>query len=378
MMLRHLTSIKIRKKMKAVSSIIDTGALVRNMRQIRKMAPNSKLLAVVKANAYGHGLYPVAAALKDDADAFAVSRIEEALSLRTQGITKPIVLLEGFFNADDVDLVSRYDLYTAVHDLYQVRAIEQAKIQKPVHCWVQVDIGMHRLGSGSIEEITEIKRRLEASENTIKPLGLISHLSVADTPSEREYNSIQQDNFFYFAEKLKFSGDLSLGNSAGICKWPRSHTTWVRPGIIMYGISPFDDKCGGDLGLEPVMTLKASLIAVHHLKKGDKVGYGAGYVASSDTILGVLSAGYGDGYPRTAPNGTPVYLNGRYVPTAGHVCMDMMFVDLGPDSRDQIGDSAVLWGKEVPVETVASRCGTIPYELVCHIMPRVNIEYVAN
>lgn len=364
--------------MKAVSSIIDTGALVRNLRHIHKMAPNSKLLAVVKANAYGHGLYPVAAALKDDADAFAVSRIEEALSLRTQGITKPIVLLEGFFNADDVELVSRYDLYTAVHDLYQVEAIEKAKIKKPVHCWVQVDIGMHRLGSCDMKEVAEIKRRLEQSPNTIKPLGLISHLSVADTPKEEAYNAVQQDNFFKFVNELNFTGDLSLGNSAGICKWKRSHTTWVRPGIIMYGISPFEDKSGSDLGLEPVMTLKASLIAIQRIKKGDKVGYGAGYVASSDTTLGVISAGYGDGYPRTAPNGTPVYLNGRYVPTAGHVCMDMMFVDLGPNSQDKIGDTAVLWGKEVPVETIASRCGTIPYELVCHIMPRVNIEYVAD
>ncbi len=364
--------------MKAISSIIDTGALVRNLRRIREMSPNSKLLAVVKANAYGHGLYPVAAALKDDADAFAVSRIEEALSLRTQGIIKPIVLLEGFFNPEDVELVSRYDLYTAVHDLRQVEAIEKAQIKKPVNCWVQVDIGMHRLGSCDLDEVAEIKRRLEASPNTVKPLGLISHLSVADTPSEQKYNEQQQDNFFNFVEKLGFEGDLSLGNSAGICKWTRSHTTWVRPGIIMYGISPFEDANGQDLGLEPVMTLKASLIAIHKLKKGDKVGYGATYVAPRDTILGIISAGYGDGYPRTAPTGTPVYLNGRYVSTVGHVCMDMLFVDLGLDSHDQIGDSAVLWGKEVPVETVASRCGTIPYELVCHIMPRVNTEYTSN
>lgn len=364
--------------MKAVSSIIDTGALVRNLRRIREMTPHSKLLAVVKANAYGHGLYPVAAALNDDADAFAVSRIEEALSLRNQGISKPVVLLEGFFNSSDVELVSRYDLYTAVHDLTQARAIADAKLKKPVHCWVQVDIGMHRLGSCDLSEIAKIKQILEDSPNTYKPLGLISHLSVADTPSEQAYNEIQQDNFFRIAEELDFKGDLSLANSAGICKWERSHTTWVRPGIIMYGISPFDDKTGVDLGLEPVMTLKASLIAVHHIKKGDKVGYGAAYVAPHDTVLGVISAGYGDGYPRTAPNGTPVYINGRRVPTAGHVCMDMMFVDLGPDSQDKIGDSAVLWGKELPVEVVASCCGTIPYELVCRIMPRVNTEYESN
>ena len=359
--------------MQCVTASIDKQALIDNVKHIRSLVPNSKIIAVVKANAYGHGLFPVANALKDHADAFAVARISEAMELRRQGIEKPIVLLEGFYHDEDIAYISKYSLYTGVHDLEQVKSIENAKLKKPIHAWVQIDVGMHRLGSCNKDEIFEIKRRLEASPNVVKPVGLISHLSVADTPSEVEYNKQQIDFFNEIAKD--FTGDLCLANSAGIYYWPKSRTPWVRPGIIIYGISPFEDKVGEDLGLKPVMTLKSNILALHKLKKGDKVGYGAYYVADRDTTLGIVGCGYGDGYPRTAPNGTPVLINGRYVKTAGHVCMDMMFVDLGPDSKDKIGDEAILWGKGLPVEKIAELCGTIPYELVCHVMPRVDIEF---
>ena len=361
--------------MKTVTAVINSKALVHNLRHIRSLAPKSKLIAVVKANAYGHGLCQVADVLSGEADAFAVSRLGEALELRGHGVSKPIVLLEGVFNDSEVRILAEKDLYTAVHDRMQLEAIEKAQVAKPVHCWVQADIGMHRLGSSDLEEIGLIKERLEKSPNVVKPVGLISHLSVADTPSEAAYNEQQQDRFFEIAEKLGFSGELSLGNSAGIYECPRSHTDWVRPGIITYGISPFEDRTGADLGLVPAMTLESSLIAIHHLKKGDKVGYGAAWTAPRDTVLGVVACGYGDGYPRTAKLGTPVWVNGRRVPTAGNVCMDMLFVDLGPDSQDRLGDRVVLWWPELPVEEIARASGTIPYELVCRVMPRVNAEY---
>lgn len=357
--------------MKSVTVIINTQALKDNIARIKSFVPSSKLIAVVKANAYGHGLKTVAPCIEDSVDAYAVARLPEALELREMGITKPVVLLEGFFNDEDVKLIAEYGFYTAVHDMQQLEAIERAKLTKKLHCWLKIDIGMHRLGAAK-DEVAIMKQRLEASDNVVQPIGLISHLSVADTPSEQDYNQEQLD---YFTETAKqFSGDLCLGNSAGIVSWEQSHTTYVRPGIILYGISPFADKTGADLGLKPVMTLKSSLIATRKLKKGDKVGYGAAWVAPHDTTLGIIAAGYGDGYPRSMPNGTPVYLNGRYVPTAGHVCMDMLFVDLGPDSKDKIGDEAILWGEPLPVEKLATLCGTIPYELVCHIMPRVNLE----
>ncbi len=356
--------------MKAVTAEINLKALVHNVNVIRGMVPESKIVAVVKANAYGHGLYTVADTLKDQVDAFAVARIDEALSLRQRGIKKPIILLEGFFEQADVPLIAQYDLLTAVHDLEQVEAIEKAQVEKPIGCWMKIDVGMHRLGA-SPDEISEMKSRLESCPNVKQPLGLISHLSVADTPEFFDYNREQID---YFLEVAKdFKGDLCLANSAGILFWPKSHTKWVRPGVILYGISPFADRVGSDFQLEPVMTLRSSLIAIRKIKKGAKVGYGAAWTAPCDTTLGIVSTGYGDGYPRTAPNGTPVWVNGRIVPSVGHVCMDMMFVDLGPNAQDKIGDKVVLWGKEVPVEKVAALCGTIPYELVCHIMPRVEI-----
>ncbi|MGN1281842.1 MAG: alanine racemase, partial [Succinivibrio sp.] len=268
---------------------------------------------------------------------------------------------------------SKYDLYTAVHDEMQLEMIEKASVKKKINVWLQIDIGMHRLGSNDTDEIFTLKKRLENCKNVVQPIGLISHMSVADTPSEAEYNQKQIDFFYKIAGDIK--GDLCLANSAGIFDWPKSHTTWVRPGIILYGISPFEDRNGIDLGLKPVMTLKSRIIAIHHVKKGAKVGYGAYYVADKDTTIGVVSAGYGDGYPRSLPNGSPVLVNGRIVPTAGHVCMDMLFVDLGANSTDKIGDEVILWGDGLPVEKIAKCCGTIPYELTCHVMPRVNFEF---
>ncbi len=357
--------------MKSVTAVINLSALVGNINQIKSWVPQSKIVAVVKANAYGHGLITVAKALDPHVDAFAVARLPEAMELRAAGIDKQVVLLEGFLNDEDVAVISEQGFITAIHDMEQIDAIERSNISKPINGWLKIDIGMHRLGA-SRDEVAAMKARLEASTKVVQPIGLISHLSVADTPNMEDYN---QEQIAYFNEIAQgFSGEKCLANSAGIYSWPQSHTHYVRPGIIMYGISPYDDKTGPDLGLKPVMTLKSSIIALRKLKKGDRVGYGATWTAPRDTILGIVAAGYGDGYPRTMPNGSPVLINNRLVPTAGRVCMDMLFVDLGPDSTDKIGDEAILWGDGLPVERIASLCGTIPYELVCRIMPRVNTE----
>ena len=359
--------------MQFITACIDKNALIHNIKHIKSLVHQSNVIAVVKANAYGHGAYAVANTLKDYVQGFAVARISEAMELRKDGITKPIFLLEGFYNEEDVAYISRYDLYTAVHELEQIEAIEKANIKKPIHVWLQVDVGMHRLGSHDEAQILKLKARLEKCKNVVQPIGLLSHLSVADTPSETEYN---QEQIAFFKKISKhFTGDLCLTNSAGIISWPESHTKWVRPGIILYGISPYDDKTGEDLNLKPVMTLKCHILALHKVKKGDKIGYGAYFVADKDTTIGVISCGYADGYPRCAPNGTPVLVNGRIVPTAGHVCMDMMCVDLGENSKDKLGDEVILWGKGLPVEKIAKLCNTIPYELVCKVMPRVDFEF---
>ncbi|MGN1281061.1 MAG: alanine racemase [Succinivibrio sp.] len=361
--------------MQCVTALIDSKALLHNINTIKSHAKNSKIVAVVKANAYGHGAVRLVRILEDYVDALAVARISEALELVENGYNKkPIILLEGFFSPEDVNLISKYGFYTGIHEIEQVRSIEESSVaDNSLNVWVQVDIGMHRLGSCDANTISEIKSRLEKCSSVKKPLGLISHLSVADTPSEEDYNLQQIKNFKNIAQD--FTGDICLSNSAGIFRWKESQTPWVRPGIVMYGISPFADSDGTALGLKPVMTLKSRLISIHKIKKGDKVGYGAYYVAPKDTTLGIVACGYGDGYPRTAPNGTPVLINGRLVKTAGHVCMDMLFVDLGADSQDSIGDEVTLWGEGLPVERIASLCNTIPYELVCHVMPRVVFEY---
>ncbi len=359
--------------MKNVTAYINNKALLHNLDVIKTHVPNSKIIAVVKANAYGHGLINVAKTLESKVDAFAVARIGEAISLKEHNINKPVVLLEGFYNEDEVKIIAQNGFMTAVHDIEQVQMLQKAKLEGlKVKAFMKIDIGMHRLGANP-EDVLNIKTQLENCINVEQPIGLISHLSVADTPSEYDYNN-EQINYFLDVAKT-FKGDLCLANSAGILNWPLSHTDYVRPGIIMYGISPFEGKVGHDHGLMPVMSLKSSLIAIRHVKKGAKIGYGAAFIAPCDTTIGIVAAGYGDGYPRTAPNGTPVYINGRIVPTAGHVCMDMLFVDLGNDAKDKVGDEAVLWGDELPVEIIAKYCNTIPYELVCRVMPRVDISY---
>ena len=357
--------------MQKVIASIDREALRYNFRVIKSHVPGSKIIAVVKANAYGHGLLEVAKTLSD-ADAYAVARIEEALELRSGGIVKPIILLEGLFNPEDVQVVSASSLETAVGSWEQLEWIEKANLQSPVKVWMALNTGMHRLGLNE-DEADEFYSRLMKSSNVVKPIGLISHLSCADDLSS-DYTKKQIDVFRRFASAHECH--TALANSAGILSWPESHTDYVRPGIILYGVSPYDGKTGEDLGLRPVMTLKSNLIAVRKVRKGDKVGYGATWTAPRDTRLGIVAMGYGDGYPRQAPNGTPVLINGRIAGTAGRVCMDMMAIDLGPDSADKVGDEVILWGKGLPVEKIAELVGTIPYELVLRLTDRVVKEYV--
>lgn len=362
--------------MKTATAYIDLKALRHNLQAIRQRAPGCQVAAVVKADAYGHGLCRTAAALQDAADAFAVARTGEGLALRDAGIVKPIMLLEGFFSPDEVTEIASRHLDTAVHDDWQVTAIERAPCAEPLRAWLQTDVGMHRLGSADLAELAAFKARLEACPWVRQPVGLISHLSVADTPSEVDYHQRQMERFRQVAQALRVTGPLSLANSAAVLAWPEAVFQWVRPGIILYGISPFADRDGSAWGLQPAQTFKTSLLATHRLRPGDKVGYGAAFTAPRVTVLGIVAAGYGDGYPRAAPAGTPVLINGRRVPTVGHVCMDMMFVDLGPDAADPVGSEVTLWGQGLPAETVAAHCGTIAYELVCRIMPRVARVYL--
>ena len=356
--------------MKAATALINSQALRHNLQVVREQAPTAKVVAVVKANAYGHGLLAVAKTLKE-ADAYAVARVEEALTLRSGGIVKPVILLEGFFSADDLPVLAANNLQTAVHSWEQLAALEQAELPQPIRAWVKFDTGMHRLGVRP-EEAEAFLQRLANCKNVIQPFNAMTHFSCAD---ELENPATQEQIALFQALTQGLAGEFALSNSAGVLAWKEAHADWVRPGIMLYGISPFVDKVGADHGLLPVMTLKSTLIAVRRARAGEKVGYSANWTTPRDTWLGVVAMGYGDGYPRMAPNGTPVLINGRLVPTAGRVSMDMMTVDLGPDAVDKVGDEATLWGEGLPVEQVANYVGTIPYELITKLTPRILMEF---
>lgn len=356
--------------MQAATAVIDRGALRHNLQQVRRLAPKSRLIAVVKANAYGHGLLETAHTLQD-ADCYGVARIEEALMLRSGGIVKPILLLEGFFCAEDLPALVANNIATAVHSIEQLEALEQAALPQPVSVWMKLDTGMHRLGV-SPEEADAFYQRLSACANVIQPVNIMSHFSRADEP---QVDTTQRQIGCFDTFSRNKPGLQSICASGGILLWPSAHRDWVRPGIIMYGVSPLAEPYADHFGFQPVMTLKSSLIAVRQHKAGEPVGYGGAWISERDTRLGVVAIGYGDGYPRSAPTGTPLLINGREVPLVGRVSMDMISVDLGPDAVDRVGDGVLLWGEGLPVERIAACTGISAYELITRLTARVVMEY---
>jgi alanine racemase len=364
---------------RTATAIINFQALAHNYQVIKSYAPHSKVLAVLKANAYGHGLERIAKALPQ-ADAFGVARINEAIALRKAGIVQPIVLLEGFFSPDELTLLTEYNLETIIHNKEQLNAITKAHIDSPIKVWLKIDTGMHRLGIAS-ENFSFFYRALGQSKNVQDNIIFMSHLGCADDLNDRKTTS----QLNAFKELVNSKHECSLANSAGICAWPETHFDWVRPGLMLYGVSPMLMKSEQHKILQPVMTLKSSLISVKRINKGDSVGYGSSWTSAKNTYIGVIAIGYGDGYPRHAENGTPIYINGRIVPLIGRVSMDMITVDLGASvtdgikgeneekCEDKVGDEAILWGAELPIEEVAKYATTIPYELLCNISRRVHI-----
>lgn len=357
--------------MRSAKAEICLTALRHNVSRIREIAPKSKIMAVVKANAYGHGLLAVASALKN-VDAFAVARVEEALKLRSGGIVKPILLLEGFFSTDELPILIANNIHTSIHIEQQLAELEQAELETPINVWLKMDTGMHRLGIRP-ENCKQAISRLKHNPNVVQPARLMTHFSCADE-IDNEATQQQIDLFDELVEGEE--GEHSIANSAGVVAWPSSHREWIRPGITLYGVSPMLGATAVDHNLLPVMTLTTDLIAVHDVKKGERIGYGGIWAAPHDTRIGVVAIGYGDGYPRMAPEGTPVLINGRIVPVVGRVSMDMLTVDLGADCCDLVGDRVVLWGKGLAAEVVAAHIGTIAYELVTKLTQRVTLKYL--
>jgi len=351
-------------------ALLNAGALKHNLDQVRRRV-NARVMTIVKANAYGHGLTWVAKTLADVTDAFGVSSIDEALQLRYAGIAKPICLLEGFFHPDEIPLLSQHRLEPVVHQEAQVSALLQASVNMKLSVWVKVDTGMHRLGFTPAAAASTVKRLREAP--SISSLRLLSHFARAEFANDQATQS-QLSQFVSLQHDLGL--EASIANSAGILAWPSSHMDWVRPGIMLYGASPLEQQSAAKLDLKPVMTLETKLIAIHARKKGDAIGYGGDWRCPEDMPVGVAAMGYGDGYPRHAPAGTPVLVNGLRASTVGRVSMDMITVDLRSQSDAKIGDPVVLWGQGLPVEEVAASAGTLSYELLCHVTDRVQRAFV--
>lgn len=357
-----------------VTAKISISALQHNFHRVQQLKPNTKIIAMIKSNAYGHGLIPVAQALTH-ADAFGVARLAEALQLRAAGITQDILLMPGFLNAEQLPIIAVNNLQIVVHDPYQINLLAAAELVRPLNVWLKVDTGMNRLGF-KINEAPAACARLRELKNVIN-VRMMTHFACVDE-KDNPTNQIQFDRLKE-AEKL-VPGEWSSEKSAAIMAYPpmhnRSHDQWVRPGIMLYGVSPFANTVGADFDLQPVMELTAPVLAVHKVSKGEGIGYGSTWHCPEDMLVGTVGIGYGDGYPRRMENGTPVIINGKPAPRVGRVCMDMIMVDLRGHKNVQPGDAAILWGAQLPVETIAPRAGTSPYELLCAVTKRVKFEYI--
>lgn len=348
---------------------IDLAALKHNFGRVRELAAGRSVIAMVKANAYGHGIARIAHALPS-ADALGVASLEEGLILRDAGIQQPIMLAEGLFYPDEMAEAARHHFTLVVHHIPHVEMLEKANVKHPFMVWIKINTGMHRLGIAP-EELSDVYRRLLALDSVKKPIGFMTHFAEADCTDK---TTTEQQLQLFNHVTAEYPGPRSLANSAAILGWPATHGDWVRPGLMLYGASPFSDKTGCDYQLHPVMTLSSRLIAITPVKKGGRVGYGGTWEAPEDMHVGVVGVGYGDGYPQFAKSGTPVLVNGVECPLVGRVSMDMLTVDLRNQPRAQIGDPVVLWGEGLPVERVAALSQTSAYEILTRMTPRPKIE----
>jgi alanine racemase len=357
-------------------ALIRLGALKHNFERIREAANGAKVMAVVKANAYGHGLRTIVGNLPD-ADSFAVARYSEALQLHDAGTARPIVLLKGILDREELSEVLQRGLEMVVHCQKQVELLERAAAGNAT-VWLKLDTGMRRLGFEP-ERAGELIRRLNDCR-CVGEVRLMTHLANAD---DKEDDATSRQLAVFRSILRRFDGAFSIANSAGLLGWPASiaagadiSRSWVRAGLCLYGVSPFPDTAGADFGLRPVMEFSSKLIGVKALHAGEGVGYGGTWKAPAPTTLGIVSVGYGDGYTRFLPSGTPVLVDGRRVALVGRVSMDMAAVDLGAGATDDVGAPVCLWGKDLPVEEVAAHGATIPYQLLCGVTHRESSEIV--
>lgn len=344
--------------------LIDLQALEHNIRTVRKLAPDSRILAVVKSDAYGHGLDSVSDCLSSTVDGFAVATICEGIRCRIASPDKPVVVLSGVWDRNQIGQYSEHRLDPVVHSAFQVEWLEHYR-GPVIDVWIKVDTGMNRFGMSG-DRVLQVHERLRGN-SSIGTIRLMSHLASADIRDDAFTR--QQIERFEIASR-SFQGECSLANSAGIIAWPDACHEWVRPGIMMYGVSPMAGEIDSEF-YRPVMELQARVIALRRVPAGESVGYGRTYMASRDTDTAIVSLGYGDGYPRVISEEAFVLIRGQQAPIVGRVAMDSMAVDISSLEGVRIQDVVTLWGGMLPVERVAGWAGTIAYELLCKITTRV-------
>lgn len=343
---------------------MDWPALTHNLSRVRHYAPQAKVLAMIKADGYGHGLLPVAEALQA-ADGFGVACLTEALRLRQAGFRQAILVMHGFRDAEELRACVDHDLMAVVHQAEQVRLLQDTKLKRPIQVWLKLNSGMNRLGFLA-NEIVSAHRALHASAQVQKPVCLLTHLADVEN-ALTTLLQWQQFDATLSALALTAEPPCSLLNSAGLLLYPSRQAAWVRPGLMLYGISPLHGKLAETYGLLPVMTVHSQIISVQCLVAGAAIGYGSTFICPKPMRVGVIAYGYGDGYPRHASTGTPVLVAGQLCPMVGRVSMDLMTVDLTEAPQATLGSSVTLWGKGLAIETVAQALNTIPYELLCHV-----------
>ena len=347
---------------------IDSAALLSNVLHVKRLSNNKKIIAMVKANAYGCGLSLVAPILEPLVDAFGVACLEEALAVRKLNIVCDCILFQGIFSPEELSVVVDLNLQLVIHQPIQLKWLLSKHLPTKIKVWVKVDTGMHRLGF-AIDEVIDVISALKSCSWVDDCIGLITHLASSDELNNPS-NKLQLDRF----NALYIPYDnitRSIANSAAIISIPEARADAVRPGIMLYGVSPFANKTGQELGLIPVSRFMSSITTIHHYKAHESIGYGGTWQSDRPSKIGVVPVGYGDGYPRHIKNGTPTWVKDKIAPIVGRVSMDMLTIDLTHHPDVKIGDSVELWGQNIPVEVVAKSAGTIAYELLCQVSGRV-------
>lgn len=351
---------------------IHLDSMQHNLAQARSCAPLAKIWAVVKADAYGHGLERAMRGFAT-ADGLALVELESAIRLRELGWIKPILLLEGFFEAGDVPMLAEHNIATAVHSIEQVKLLEYTQLYRPIDVYLKMNTGMNRLGFRP-DDYAAAHKRLSAIRD-VRSITHMTHFANADELEHPRLTIAEQVRRFREGAG-ELAGERSLSNSGGVLHQAeladQLSNDWVRPGIMLYGGTP-GGRSAHDFGLRPTMTLRSEVIGIQHIGPGDTVGYGSRFEADGPMTIGVVACGYADGYPRSAPHGTPVIVDGVRTTLVGRVSMDMMTVDLTPVANARIGSKVTLWGDGLPIDDVAQAAGTIGYELMCALAPRVRV-----